>query len=339
MNETAYQILGEAAAKYIRDSIRYALALWKASPLHPINPNLAKWLLYTEAYNIYTEGLFGSVGLALETGAELGAGAQAIATAPQTVKPIVESEVKAAETFRRQVEATQPEAVAETRQSATKLIEAIIRFPAQTIPLPPNIQALLTQTASQTSEILKTMPEQSKQLVKYGVIESTRDILTYLDVIVNYINSITASAATGTPARIRGPIPPTITPPPTFPVPPQPETEVAVTVTPETAATSMQNAVLSGFLLLNSFLELCREITARTPLTPEEQLTIVTNIVEAVNKISQLRRNAGMPPQRIRPIELNTIYGWVYICPIEGNTYYTTEALNQHIEAFNHAAA
>jgi hypothetical protein len=333
-----YEVLGKAAGNFIKGYIDYALALWKAIPFYVLNPNIGLWQYASDSWLIETDELMhASVGAYMLT-PNSGVYEQLRKATPEPVRSQLETQLTQVEPVKTMLTTIYPTAVKATRSTSEQIVRGVSAIPRGLVyPLPENVRVELASAYPFTLRMILTMPEESKPHTNPSVQEATEKFASTSQTVTKTVESILTASQTGNPAILTGNFPTTPTPPPTIPTTPQPPTTAAFSpITAETAENILRQTAEAGMEVLRGVQETIRNYTAQSPLNPDQASQVKENFIHAARNIAQIRARARMPSEPIPPLEINTIYGPEYVCPICGSVYYTREALRMHLEATGH---
>jgi hypothetical protein len=302
---TAYLSLSRGLNSLLKAVTECTLNYWKASTLMPANRLLAQQIYRQKALEIEADVIVH--GLVEFIGGGGGTVEQAVQAVSPEVKPIAQQIITPPPT------APPP---AEVVPSAKAGMEGLMAIPKAVIPMPENVKVLFEKPIASLAEALRTAPEHVREITRINLVENMGRMADASSEMLKMASRIATAVSLKTPVTVEG-----------------------LTVTPETAPQALRNAYTTGLQTLQNLIEALRILTEANPLTPQEEIQIVNALTQTTANLTRIREIAGLPPTRIPPATIRTIYGYEYICPKCGSVYYTPAEIEAHMEATGHGAA
>jgi hypothetical protein len=301
---TAY-LLSKGLNSLLKAVTECTLNYWKASTLMPVNKQLAQQIYKQKALEIEADVIVH--GLAEFIGGGGGTVEQAVQTVSPEVKPIAQQIITPPPT------APPPPEVA---VSAKAGMEGLMAIPRAVIPMPENVKILFEKPMASLAESLRTAPEHVREITRINLVENMNRMADASAEMLKMASRIATAVILKTPVTVEG-----------------------LTVTPETAPQALRNAYTTGIQTLQNLIEALRILTEANPLTPQEEIQIVNALTQTTANLTRIREIAGLPPTRIPPATIRTIYGYEYVCPNCGSVYYTPAEIEAHVRATGHGIA
>jgi hypothetical protein len=301
---TAYLSLSRGLNSLLKAITENSLNYWKASTLMPINRLLAQQIYKQKALEIEADIIVH--GLAEFIGGGGGTVEQAVQAVSPEVKPIAQQII------------TPPPTPPPTEvvPSAKAGMEGLMAIPKAVIPMPENVKILFEKPMASLAEAFRTAPEHVREITRINLVENMNRMADASSEMLKMASRIATAISLKTPVTVEG-----------------------LTVTPETAPQALRNAYTTGVQTLQNLIEALRILTEANPLTPQEEIQIVNALTQTTANLTRIREMAGLPPTRIPPITLRTIYGYEYVCPNCGSVYYTPAEIEAHMRATGHGVA
>ncbi|MEM2179075.1 MAG: hypothetical protein QW272_09685 [Candidatus Methanomethylicaceae archaeon] len=213
----------------------------------------------------------------------------------------------------------------------------------EVIKLPQNPLAAMVTASNIHSEALKVSnknnsvtntPPPARMLARNSPAEHVTAIMNEIREVNNVADSVRASLPTGfvtletkTPSI---PVPPV--PPP--PMPPPIVESVRVPISEDKVEMAERTLADNTKILAMHVKENVKNMTNNTPLTPRSEAMLRDSLVSFTREVNRSLGRVGRAP--IIPIvEIHTVYGPEYTCPIEGSVFYTKEELERHAALYH----
>jgi hypothetical protein len=300
---TAYQ-LSKGLNSLLKATIESSVNYWKASTLMPVNRLLAQQIYKQKALEIEADVIVH--GMIEFIGGGGGTVEQAVQAVSPEVKPIAQQII------------TPPTAPPppETVAPAKVGMEGLMAIPRAVIPMPENVRVLFEKPITSLAEALRTAPEHVRQITRLNLVENMNSMAEASAEMLKMASRIATAISLKTPVTVEG-----------------------LTVTPETAPQALRNAYTTGVQTLQNLIEALRILTEANPLTPQEEIQTINTLTQTTANLTRIREIAGLPPTRIPPATIRTIYGYEYVCPNCGSVYYTPAEIEAHRTATGHGVA
>jgi hypothetical protein len=298
---TAYLSLAKAQKGLLDAVIEEASAFWKASALYTLNSQAAQEHFRKRRLQIEEDMIIhGGMEALIAGGGTTEQLTQAVSPQLQPIPPVTPS--------------TPPPP--ETAKPAQLAMTGLVAIPKSVVPIPENDRILFERPVESLAASLAASPSAVMEYSRQNLVDASMRMAESSMEMVKMASQLATARSLNMPVTVEG-----------------------LTVTPEKATDMLRNAYLAGINILTNLIQSIATLTEQTPLTPNEESKIIDAIIETTANLTAIRQQAQQPPRTIPPLKVKTIYGYEYICPVCGSTFFTQPEIEAHMEATGHATA